>query len=621
MQPDPPSSLPSEPMPPPPAGQVVDRVWADLQPRPGRWELSWRMAALCALTGAVFMTYQIPLAAIGCYLIFFVLKPEPTESILMAIAVIVLVSVVVALLFLVGNTTLEHPAWRLAIIAATSMLFMYLGVASQVGPVGSIVALVIAFAITLFSIVPVGEALTRGLLYAWLMAATPMAILIVFNLVLGRKPTRLLRRDLAERLRLCAEALEAPDRVGPRLALQAALAESQAELEKRVALLTVFHVRPRTETRYLAQAAEATYQAMLAVAAGLARHPAVAAPATLTEALRDRARALEQGVVPAAGDVPSDLAPEAAADVPAWRGVTRSLARLAGDTTTVSGDVPDKPPFFSADAFTNPDYMRYAIKTTAAALIAYVVYTALDWQDIHTAMITCYVAALATTAETIHKLTLRIAGCLIGASLGIASVHLVMPHMTGVGELMLLLFGVCLLASWVATGPERIAYAGVQIALAFLLTVLQGFGPDPQVSVALDRIWGILLGNFVLFAIFTLIWPASVTTAGERRLRQLASGVHQLAALPVTHERQRTAAAAALLHEVGQIRELLQLAMFEPRAHRPDRATWQRHHQVLDAAPPLIAGLSQADATTVAELLEPVAEWSVTSSAETYGHV
>lgn len=42
---------------------------------------------------------------------------------------------------------------------------------------------------------------------------------------------------------------------------------------------------------------------------------------------------------------------------------------------------------------------------------------------------------------------------------------------------MLLVFFGMMVSAWISTGPERISYAGVQVALAFLLTVLQGFGP------------------------------------------------------------------------------------------------------------------------------------------------
>src|SRR5690606_24507434 len=126
----------------------------------------------------------------------------------------------------------------------------------------------------------------------------------------------------------------------------------------------------------------------------------------------------------------------------------------------------------------NPVYSRFAIKTTAAATISYLVYTAIDWQGIHTAMITCYVAALGTTAETVHKLTLRIIGCLIGAAMGVGAILFLIPHMTSIGSLMALVFAGILIAGWVSSGSERIAYAGIQIGLAFLLTILQDFGPS-----------------------------------------------------------------------------------------------------------------------------------------------
>lgn len=604
---------------------VWRRVWADLQFTPERWALTWRTALLCALTGVVFMTYQIPLAAIGCYLIFFILKPDPAESVLMGVGVILLVSIAVVLMFLISDATLEYPPWRLVAIVAVSVLFMFLGVASQVGPGGSILALVFAFLITLFNDVPLGEVLTRGILYAWLMAATPMAILVVITLFLGGDPVRALRDKLAERLEVCAAVLESPLDPEARGALREALEAGNAELDKRVMLLRLFHVCPSQESRYLAAVVSGSYQALLAVMAFVADHEKESPTqntgqdrtnvSELSAALRQYAQGLRARVTPVPQTVASapveegveELAEPRGEPTPSWRTtLERSLERFAGDVAVRDGDAPVKQPFFAPDAFSNPEYMRYALKTTLAAVTAYLIYTAIDWQDIHTAMITCYVVALVTTAETVHKLTLRIIGCLIGAALGIFSAHTIIPMMSGVGELGVLLFVGCLLAAWVASGPERISYAGVQIALAFLLTVLQGFGPNPEVSVALDRIWGVLLGNFIMFVVFTQIWPSGVTQVCRRAVNEVVQGLQDLAQIPLAHELQRTSAAAALYQKIGEIREMAQYAPFEPRSQRPDEATWHWLHQVLDEAESSIAQVGQGLEHSIPGLLRPL---------------
>lgn len=91
-------------------------------------------------------------------------------------------------------------------IALTSFAFVFLGAASQLGEIGSSIALVIAFILTLVDSLPLGEIATRGLLYAWQMAVMPMALMIVFNLVLGTSPHRLLRQTIVERLEAAATA-------------------------------------------------------------------------------------------------------------------------------------------------------------------------------------------------------------------------------------------------------------------------------------------------------------------------------------------------------------------------------------------------------------------------------
>ncbi|WP_204275393.1 hypothetical protein, partial [Stenotrophomonas maltophilia] len=65
-----------------------------------------------------------------------------------------------------------------------------------------------------------------------------------------------------------------------------------------------------------------------------------------------------------------------------------------------------------------------------------------------------------------------------GGALGIGSIVFLMPHMQDVGELALLIGAIAFLAAWISVGSERISYMGWQIALAYFLCTLHGFGPS-----------------------------------------------------------------------------------------------------------------------------------------------
>ena len=208
------------------------------------------------------------------------------------------------------------------------------------------------------------------------------------------------------------------------------------------------------------------------------------------------------------------------------RAIRETLAGTsAGQETHHAAAAP--PRLLAPDAFSNPEYSRFALKVTLAVMICYFVMNMADWPGIHTCVITAFFVALGTVGETLHKATLRVVGCLIGAGLGLGAILLLMPYMTDLGDLLLLLAPVTLLSAWVAYGSERISYAGLQIGLAFYLVVLQGYGPTIDMYTARDRIIGILFGNIVIFVVFTTIWPVSVAnvvrTNLARALEQLAT--------------------------------------------------------------------------------------------------
>jgi multidrug resistance protein MdtO len=549
-------------------GEVLLRIIKqELAPFEGRLHTALCTAAVCSLSAMVFMVYGIPLVAIGCYLVLFVMKPNISESLLMAIGIIILLAFVVLILFALTRVAISHEIWRMVILAMSSFLFLYLGASSKLGPIGGIIALVIAFIMTLLGMVPIGEIATRGILFAWLMATVPMAVLICFNVVFGPSPRKMARRQIAERLQAIGAALLDTN---ARHTTQEMMREGNEGAQKTMMLVALFALLPKQEVTRLKQALDKTYLLLTAVMA--------LPPDTSEDSLPQRqylsqycnalADCFTSGAVL---HIPPELQATSQSIIrhPAYATLADLLHTFAdAPPKNIPGVEPIKEGFFYPDAKTNRTYTQFAFKTTLSAIICYFVYTVLQWQDIHTAMVTCYVAALSTTGETTHKLTLRICGCLIGAAIGIASILFLIPHMTSIGELMLLVFAGTLIAAWVSSGSERSSYAGVQIGLAFLLTVLQGFGPDVKLDAATDRIIGILLGNFVLYLVFTRLWPVSATQTVTAQLQEISERLIHTMQKPAGMAQAR-ADMNNVVPKLNVLRNQLILSIFEPDAlHR-----------------------------------------------------
>ena len=199
--------------------------------------------------------------------------------------------------------------------------------------------------------------------------------------------------------------------------------------------------------------------------------------------------------------------------------VTVALNLLFLPDTPKSGEHRSKPKsLLVPDALTNPAHVHFALKVTFAAMFCYIVYEAIDWSGIHTALITCVFIALETTEATMYKGTLRFVGCLIGGALALFAIVFLMPHMETIASLVVLVACAAAIAGWVATGSERISYAGLQIAFAFFYSVFQGYAPDTDLDNVRNRVVGILFGLIVTGLVFHYIWPERATAAGDRKI-------------------------------------------------------------------------------------------------------
>src|SRR4029077_7457216 len=167
------------------------------------------------------------------------------------------------------------------------------------------------------------------------------------------------------------------------------------------------------------------------------------------------------------------------------------------DAPKVAAHRPKPKSLLVPDAFTNPAHVRFALKVTFAAMFCYIVYEAIDWSGIHTAFITCTFIALESTQATLYKGTLRFAGCVIGGALALFTIVFLMPHMEAIASLVVVVALACAIAGWVATGSERISYAGLQMAFAFFYSIFQGYAPDTDLDNVRDRVVGILFGLIV----------------------------------------------------------------------------------------------------------------------------
>ena len=578
----------------------------ELRPTPGRLGDSLRIVVVVLIVVTIAEIYRIPEAALSAFIVLFLSRHEAVSTVLTAlitgIAAVLGIFVTIAVFML----SLSEPALRIPLMALTIFGAMFLSRAATMGSVFFGVGFIIAYGLTLgdqllglalqpataanapqlelpeIVFVSQEEALVQFLLWLGLAVAMPIALLIAANLLTGRDPARLLRQGLVDRLTTAARFCAGEKGAERRLDAQAF--EGTAGLRKLQHLAGLL----RRRRRGLAWGASLIDDIGRLVLLLLAwpripgnTHDPLAPAAGVCRAAE---RALDTGEAPRAEPAvigaTGAARPLAEAISQTLRGICEALTSAPVAARPKEGRAARSPRrLLAPDAFSNPEYVRFALKVTLAVMFCYLVESLANWPGIGTCVPTAFIVALGTVGETRHKAMLRITGCLIGAALGLGAILLLMPEMTDLGHLLLLLAPVTLLAAWVGCGSERIGYAGLQIGLAFYLVVLQGFGPTLDMEPAKDRVIGILLGNIVIFVIFTTIWPVSVADIVRTNVAKALEQLGKLAGLGARADAEvsqaaRSAAAAAFGQAIARARAVLVYDPLEPSAVR--RATGRR---------------------------------------------
>jgi multidrug resistance protein MdtO len=496
---------------------------AELTMTPERTARMARMTLLVMLVVLVSMTLRVPEAAVSAYMIFFIARDDAPDTIRSGIGLVVAVTGAVLVGLVVLSLTVGEPVLRLGGMAALSLVAMYAQRRSpKLGVLGYAVGVVASIFLVYAGHFPTPEVTVRAVLWIWVAIAYPAALLVLCEGTFGADPEVLLRKGIALRLTAVGSLLGATSEDGERAQRRVdRLERLGAGVLVPFAALGPVALRPLRvslvrETQSLLMAAR---QLSPLVASSTSSGPLRRAGATCLglarELLDGKAGGAELPPWPAQGELHGQLGDADPEVVGAGLSLIGSVWTLSLGMTQLreaaqvapASPAPEPPPSTAELESLRAEALHFASKVTLAAMASYILFTALDWWGIHTAIITCWFIAQESVGATIHKSALRLVGAIIGGALGIASLVFVLPRLDSGGELALLVGAVTLFATWFATGSQRISYAGWQIAFAFFLTVLQGFERTTKMVVARDRVLGVLLGNGLMSIVFLHLWP------------------------------------------------------------------------------------------------------------------
>jgi multidrug resistance protein MdtO len=516
------------------AGAFLKR---ELAPFPGRLNVMWRCMLTSAIVIVASMALEVPELALSLLVVFYVTQSN------------VVVTRLVGMLFIVGSTlgigtsilvlkfTFDYPLLR--IVTASLVFFgsVYLLRVLKIGVVFFIVAIVVIYVQSFVDQTDQADLLIRAVLWVWIAVNYPIALALVVNtLLLPAEPQVQLKAEIHRQLSALETRLTQlidGTTSGVPITL-AAVQQGALTLQKLLRFATMRDAHYR-EHQAFQLACIATVSRLYRAASELPAdwRGATAPRLAMWRELRANCRALDEAVM--SGEpyrYVSTATPEerAAADtIPAAGELQRALHAFADlvASNAEPGKPPASEPMVAPDAWTNPAYMRFSLKTLLAVLVCYVFYNAADWQGVHTIMLTCLIVALPSLGASTQRALLRLGGAAVGSALALFMVVFVVPHFDDIVSLLLMALPVIALGAWISAGSERIGYAGLQVMLTFSLALLGQFGPSSNLTEIRDRMVGILLGVGVATFVQMSFWREG---EGDLLRQKLATMLRAIAA-------------------------------------------------------------------------------------------
>ncbi|TCW11847.1 multidrug resistance protein MdtO [Raoultella sp. BIGb0138] len=527
----------------------------ELRDVPGRANYTLRLTLSCSVLITLFMTLQIPFLAVALIVVFYVSQPNVLMIKLVSVVFFLTVSIALGCVLLIIKWTYDYPLIRL--VASVLLFFGAIYLMRVLGKLGMaffVVALVVIYAQTFPSMTSQSEILVRLLLWLWVVINLAIVVTLLVNACFQQAfPGYQFKARIIVLLRQVAQ-----------LVVQSGTLQNQptfkAIAEQSTQLQSLFKLATRSSPEIAAD--PQAWQSLMAAALHCYHLSALLQPGDdhpaerqrLSATLSSLAEHLHGGALSA--DQPDAIARDTANSV-ILQEMAATLRKLArGEAVALPAGEEEKAPLLLPDAWTNPAYLHFALKTLLATLLCYVFYTAADWQGIHTIMLSCVIVAQPGLGATLQKTWLRIGGALLATLLALLMIVYVQPHTESIVGLLAMTLPVMALSAWIAAGSERIAYAGIQIGFTFSLAFLSWFGPLTNLTELRDRVIGILLGVLVSSLVHLYLWPDSEALQLKSRLarlyRQIAdalrAGDDEVELVPLFHSLN---GAETLMHRVA----------------------------------------------------------------------
>ncbi len=541
---------------------LLEALAAELAPREGRWAAVARIATGSVLAVIIAMVFQIPQPTYIAYIGFLLSKDEKNATVTAALGGLAAATLAVLLVLGLELVDTAEPALRLPLMAMATFAAMFTARTFALGPISFLAGFIIVLLLSLVDDVRSPEALTRTTLWTWVVIFVPVAVTLFVNLLFGQGAPAFMDRGVRRVLKEWEASLAKGDYRKSLAEWRARLlplletAQQNAKSAARVGRITVPVIRALLDALVILEALPEDLPVDLRVElANRLRACRIAIES-------DTASAMVESLAPPPQFIGSGK--EQSPAVIAFRSTLSGLLSAIGrpDVSPGKTEAPHPPRgLLAADAFSNPAHWQFALKTTMAVMISYATYSLLDWPGMRTAIVTCFFVALSSLGETVHKFVLRLSGAVIGGLIAALCIVFVLPHLTDIGQLCVLIAVVSVGAAWIATSSELLAYAGMQIAFAFFLGILQGYAPATDLTVLRDRVAGILLGNIVIMIIFSSFWPQSARSGIRAAVAEALRAIGEVIRQPRNAGQARTRTVQAL----ARADHLRTLSLFELR--------------------------------------------------------